>query len=325
MTMFQASARHFEGPLKCDSTRQKKMISVLLVCMLILSLSACGKESSADDNADPNAPDRDNTPVVLKTEAPGNDVFSKGDAQVDYSNVDQGYIMARYNGKNDKVKLQLVTDDTTYSYDLSTSGDWEAFPLSMGSGNYTVGVFENISGEQYSQVFKESFSAKLKDEFEPFLHPNQYVNYTDKTKAVPLSEDICQGTKTDLGAVEKMYAYVVDNIDYDYDKAKTVKSGYLPDIDETLETGKGICFDYASVLTAMLRVQRIPCKLVIGYAGSAYHAWISVYTDETGWVENMIEFHGDWTTMDPTFAASGSESDPNVVGDGEKYNPNYYY
>lgn len=325
MTMFQAPARHFEGLIKCDATLQKKIISVLLVCMLIFSLSGCGKGNSADDNADPNAPDRDNTPVVLKTEAPGDDVFSSGDAKVDYSNASQGYIMAQYKGSNDKVKLQLETGDTTYSYDLSTSGDWEAFPLSMGSGDYTVGIFENISGEQYKQVFKESFSAELKNEFEPFLHPNQYVNYTEKTKAVSLSEDICKGSKTDLGAVEKMYEYVVDNIDYDYEKAKTVKSGYLPDIDETLETGKGICFDYASVLTAMLRVQRIPCKLVIGYAGPAYHAWISVYTDETGWVENVIEFHGDWTRMDPTFAASGNDSDPNVVGSGEEYNPNYYY
>ncbi len=323
--MFHAPTRHFAGYEKFDKTRQKKIFSVLLICVLIFSLSACGKGKSAEDDADPNAPDRDNTPVVLTTEAPGNDVFSSGGAKVDYSNASKGYIMAQYTGSNPKVKLQLDIEGKTYSYDLSTGGDWEAFPLSMGSGKYTAGIYENISGEEYSQAFKESFDAKLDEEFGPFLHPNQFVDFTEKTKVVPISEDVCTGVKTDLGAVEKMYEYVVNNIDYDYDKAATVQPGYLPDIDETLDTGKGICFDYASVLTAMLRVQGIPCKLVIGYAGSAYHSWISVYTDETGWVDNMIEFHGDWTQMDPTFAASGNDSDPNIVGNGEDYQPQYYY
>ncbi len=181
------------------------------------------------------------------------------------------------------------------------------------------------SGEQYSQLLKNSFSVQLENEFGPFLYPNQYINFTSETKAVALSEKVSAGAKSDLGAVEKMFDYVINHIEYDTVKADTVQPGYLPNIDETLDTGKGICFDYASVMSAMLRVQRIPCKLVIGYAGAEYHAWISVYTEETGWVENMIEFHGDkWNMMDPTFAASGNTDDPNTESD-EAYNPQYYY
>jgi transglutaminase/protease-like cytokinesis protein 3 len=76
----------------------------------------------------------------------------------------------------------------------------------------------------------------------------------------------------------------------------------------------------------MLRSQGIPCQLVVGYAGPAYHAWISVHVEGIGWVANMIQFNGDkWKMMDPTFAASGDTADPNVVGDGENYNPVYYY
>ena len=39
------------------------------------------------------------------------------------------------------------------------------------------------------------------------------------------------------------------DVTYDEDKAATVETGYLPDIDETLSTGKGICFDYAGLHT----------------------------------------------------------------------------
>ncbi|GHU67854.1 hypothetical protein AGMMS49983_19640 [Clostridia bacterium] len=123
----------------------------------------------------------------------------------------------------------------------------------------------------------------------------------------------------------KVYDYVTKNVTYDYDKAANVQSGYVPNVDDTLSTGKGICFDYAALMTAMLRSQRIPCELIVGYAGEAYHAWIAAHCTDTGKVVN-IEFDGDkWTLMDPTFAASGDRADPNVIGDGENYNPVYYY
>ena len=73
----------------------------------------------------------------------------------------------------------------------------------------------------------------------------------------------------------------------------------------TLSTGKGICFDYAALMTAMLRSQGIPTKLEIGYSGEVYHAWISTYIDEIGWVDNVIQFDGkSWSLIDPTLAAS---------------------
>ena len=35
----------------------------------------------------------------------------------------------------------------------------------------------------------------------------------------------------------------------------------------------GICQDLSAMMCCMLRVQGIPCKLVIGYADKYYHAW----------------------------------------------------
>jgi transglutaminase-like putative cysteine protease len=93
-------------------------------------------------------------------------------------------------------------------------------------------------------------------------------------------------------------------------------------LDDVLTRGKGICFDYAALMTGMLRSQGIPTKLVLGYAGEVYHAWITVYSEETGWIANIITFDGHtWNLMDPTFTATGGQGS-NVlqfIGDGSNY------
>ena len=151
------------------------------------------------------------------------------------------------------------------------------------------------------------------------------MKFTEDSQAVGESQKLVQSAGDDLEAIAAIYNYVIGNIQYDFDKAASVQSGYLPDIDETLNTKKGICFDYAALMTAMLRVQRIPTKLVVGYAGELYHAWISVYLDGVGWIDNIIYFDGkDWVRMDPTFAASGGGASE-YVGDGSNYHDLYYY
>ena len=80
-------------------------------------------------------------------------------------------------------------------------------------------------------------------------------------------------------------------------------------------------------MSAMLRSQRIPTKLEVGYSGDVYHAWISCYVDEIGWGDNIIEFDGkNWSIMDPTLAANNSASDvKKYVENGKNYVTKYTY
>lgn len=81
-------------------------------------------------------------------------------------------------------------------------------------------------------------------------------------------------------------------------------------------------------MTGMLRSQGIPCKLVVGYAGEVYHAWISVWSEETGWVDGAVFFDGTtWQRMDPTFAAGGGKNSSiqEFIGDGTNYTTKYIY
>ena len=92
----------------------------------------------------------------------------------------------------------------------------------------------------------------------------------------------------DLEVVENIYNYVIHNISYDFNKAANISFGYLPNVDSVLSSGIGICFDYAAVMATMLRTQNIPTKLVVGYAGNIYHAWISTYITDVGWVNGSF-------------------------------------
>ena len=81
-------------------------------------------------------------------------------------------------------------------------------------------------------------------------------------------------------------------------------------------------------MTGMLRSQGIPCKLVIGYAGTVYHAWINVWNEETGWVDAAVFFDGTtWQRMDPTYASTSKQSASVMafIGDSKNYTTKYLY
>ena len=115
---------------------------------------------------------------------------------------------------------------------------------------------------------------------------------------------------------------------YDNKKAKTVQKGYLPNLNSLYKKKKGICFDYAATMTAMLRSQGVPTKLVIGYTGKTYHAWINVYSKKKGWITGAIYISGKkWKLMDPTFASTGksSKSIMKYIENKKNYKAQYSY
>ena len=168
----------------------------------------------------------------------------------------------------------------------------------------------------------------LENEFAPFLHSNQYVDFDAAPKTVAKAAELIGSVRDPLEKVALVYHYVVDGMTYDRELAATVKSGYVPVLDQVLEKKSGICFDYAALMTGMLRSQGVPCKLVVGYAGQTYHAWISIWSETAGWIDGVVYFDGiSWQRMDPTFASS-AHGDPSIlayIGDGANYSAKYFY
>lgn len=284
-------------------------------------------DEASSDNRVPGT--RDNHSVCLTPEAGGVIVYANDSITVDASNQSEGYLIIRYTGASSKVKLQITgPNGITYTYSPSVNGGAdEVYPLNSGDGVYTVNAYENIHQNQYAAIFSQALDVTLRDEMLPYLYPNLYVSFDEDSAAVSLARDLALSADDDLEVISSVYNYIIEHVRYDHEKARSIHSGYLPDIDETLETGTGICLDYAALMTAMLRSQRIPTRVEVGYVGTAYHAWISTFVEEVGWVNGMIKFDGhDWSLMDPTFAST-TEADQlkDFIGNGENYILKYVY
>lgn len=238
------------------SCQMYRFIPIILLCVSLFT-GGCSQnkdQPSATHNQTPAteaASHTDHPPQVLTPQADGLKTFTADTAAIDISHTQEGYIMAKYTGFNAKPILQLTgTDGITYTYSLYK--DYSTFPLTSGDGTYQVGVYENVSDDRYTTLLSETFSVTLTDPLKPYLYPNQYVNFTADSLPVAKAEELADGASSDLDIISSVYKYIITHFTYDYSKASSVTSGYLPDIDEVFTSEKGICFDYAAVMTFLV-------------------------------------------------------------------------
>ena len=241
-------------------------------------------------------------PALLLSEYHGDLAASAGEAYIDVSAVSDGYVGVSA-VSDSRLKFQVLKGEETYTYDLDGDGTPRIFPLQCGDGTYTLRVMENVTDNKYAELYSIDQDVVLTDEFQPFLRPTAYVNYTADSLCVQKANELAATANNEEDVVKAIFDYVTKNIKYDKEKAEAATTIYLPDPDETMESGKGICFDYASLTASMLRSQGIPTKVIFGYVSpdDLYHAWNMFYTEESGWV--TVEFAvdpNDWNRLDLT-------------------------
>jgi len=321
---------------------QKKILALFLTAVigifpggLILGCNDSGSEppeAIIEDNFVPLARIEPtfNIPVP---DAPGTLAESNDLAFIDYSNMHLGYVTVGFPDETDKKlkALKIVPGGNEYIYNL-TPGVNEVLPLSKGNGSYTISMHEQVEDNIFRVVLRVTIEVELLDEFIPFLNPNQYVHYNKESPLAAKALELNAERSSFISIVEAIYNFVVENISYDFEHAETVDFGYIPDLSTILERRTGICFDIAALTTAMLRSQGIPAKLVVGYyydpvIGNTYHAWVSVFAEEDGWIGEHIFFTGGtWNLLDPTILAILAVSDPvSSSDDGKIYHALYYY
>lgn len=298
------------------------LLGMLCLCLAVL-LCACAQAKGAQEV--PGTTGGGYTAPPMQES-----VFDENAAQgengifIDTSHVSQGYVAASA-VSDSRLKFQVVYGDVKYNYDLPSDGTPQCYVLQSGSGEYTFRVMKNTTEDKYAQAYAATAVVELESELAPFLRPNQMVDYDAGSACVAKASELAAQASTESGVVANIYAYIQNNIDYDTQKAETVQAGYLPDPDETLDSGKGICYDYASLAAAMLRSQGIPTKLITGYVepGELYHAWNMIWLKETGWITVKIEAPANsWERIDLTFAAGASAA---YTGDGTGYTDRLTY
>lgn len=300
----------------------RRVLCAALAFLICICCCSCGK-SGKDKKSNEVGAYKPGVTHVLVPVSGDQDTVTAGALTLDFTNVSDGYFTGRLSEPGKTINIQVTgPDQVIYKYFLDNADAPAVFPLTAGNGSYIVLAFENVGGDQYVSLLTHSLTLELKSEFLPFLYPNQYVDFSEDNEAIHLAAELSADAKTDLEALTAIYQYVTENITYDEEKAATVESGYLPDVDDTLRTKTGICFDYAALSVAMLRSLSIPAKLSIGYSGEIHHAWIDVYMESIGWVKNAVEFNGrEWKMMDPTFASALGEEQNirDYIGDGSNY------
>lgn len=305
-------------------------ISTALIAVSLGVLGGCGgggAQQAAAQNAQTSGPafTLPSEPLSSSFDAAGAQTFGDGAVSIDTSHAQQGYVAAAATNPN-RLKLQVVCGDQSYNYDLPSDGTPLVAPVNMGDGTYTVRVMQNTSGSNYVELAASTVDVALESEFAPYLRPNAFCAYTAQSACVAKARELAADAQNSGDALQAVCEWVIGNITYDTAKAEELRdvTGYVPDPDETLASGTGICFDYASLTAAMLRSLGIPTKLITGYVSpdNIYHAWNMVYIDGQ-WV--TLEFSVDadtWSRVDLTFAASGSSD---VIGDGNEYTDRYVY
>lgn len=223
----------------------------------------------------------------------------------DTDKLDSGIVAVSYDsGSTSRLKVMVEKNGQKLNYDLLNDGTIEYFPLQMGEGTYVVSVYENIQDKKYRCISSKTIQLDLANDKSVYLTSVQNINWDYDMQAIKMAAELTKGMKSDREKINAIYQYIVDNFEYDYDKLGTLTSTYLPNIDETFTSREGICYDYSSLMAAMLRSLGIPAKLIKGNSPlvSGYHAWNEIYDSESG----------EWIIVDSTY-------DSQMKAVGKKY------
>jgi len=136
---------------------------------------------------------------------------------------------------------------------------------------------------------------QLCDDFYDLLTPTEYVPQPQELD--PLIEAALRGSDgTALGFAETAARNI--HTQFRYEKGATqVKSTII----DALQTGAGVCQDFAHLLIAVARKSGLPARYVSGYlvprrtaepgasieeviGGQASHAWTEIYIPDLGWI-----------------------------------------
>lgn len=258
-----------------------KMIN-RFVCVLILIVLIF--QSISFSNASALA---DVTTEVRTSHFPeaGGKAKTDGRLTVDYSHMDQGYVMVKAKETEKRMQLTVKHGSDSVHYEINGDGNYETIPLQYGSGKYmfTLMIAQKKGSNRCCQAGTVTLNCKMTNDDNCFLYPNQYVNYDADSPLVEETRELCKGLTDPKEIVKAVCGYVSRHFDYDWLKYGMIRlnqtKDLLPDVGTTWDTKKGICQDLSAVTCAMLRSQGIPAKLAIGSADGSCHSWVVIIID----------------------------------------------
>lgn len=115
-----------------------------------------------------------------------------------------------------------------------------------------------------------------------------------------LSDYLTQGCVTDREKTDSIYAWVISNIDYDYDAVQSTKPLESESAETVLKQKKTICNGYVELMIEMLAFQGIEALRVEGYTRDYNPNFDYILIDsDHAWL--AIKMNGEWKLADPTW------------------------
>lgn len=127
---------------------------------------------------------------------------------------------------------------------------------------------------------------------------NADVIYTEQGNGVEFTNDVKEAAfpyKRSLDNIAQLTEWTHNEIEYD-----SFFAGRILNTSEILQQKKGVCVEYATLLTSLLRVSGIPTRYVSGYAYSDVDKTFIGHT----WIEVLME-DNSWLPVDPTWMEMG--------------------
>lgn len=238
---------------------------------------------------------------------------------IDISRASEGKVTASYTGGGSN-KLVIQCGKQRTQYNVKGDGKKYTVTLMFGAGDYTITYMVKVGktnkyavgaaatcsyagagiiDQETATPGQQQATQQINADDARFLTVTNEINWNTSQSAIKKASSLADSENATKDKVKKIYSFIIQNITYDYDVYGKLPSGYLPDLEHTYVTRKGICYDFSALFGGMLRSQGIPAKLCKGSATlvSGYHAWNSVLIDGKWYVvdtsSDSIYYHSN--------------------------------
>jgi PKD repeat protein len=196
---------------------------------------------------------------------------------------------------------EISTEPGQFKEKSNENGDlFYRFYLGEIKANETVSVKANyqvIMSEFVLNENPEEIKAPEDENYDKLVR-----EYTKSEKSINSDSEAIKnkaadivGQETDpLIVAEKLYNFVIDNMDYDWERYAASERENLK-ASELLDIKKGVCEDYSVLYAALCRAAGIPVKYIAGLPVMSIerdaddelesgHAWNEIYIKGYGWI-----------------------------------------
>lgn len=226
----------------------------------------------------------------------------------------EGYIRISGSTNNSRIKLMVSGADNQVWYDVKLdNGKFDEEIWFDKQGKYTIEIMVNEYDRKYS--YGPGITVENTEELDKYLIPAKHIESSNE-EIINTAREITKSCSNDLEKARTIYDWVTDNIQFDYDKLLRHKNGQYDNeygALNTINSGKGVCYDYATLAAALCRSLGLRAKVAEGDLNNGplkgFHAWNEIYIGESN----------SWISIDTTLGATNGEDYFNFRDDEKTY------